>query len=350
MNDEKPTERYLRRMFKNAPESFFKANSHQVVDTINKPMPTIQELWDDYQKSGSVHKTCKLLGVSGETLRRLFNNNGFRLNNSKWDSNEISHLKELYASPNGVDLTIIALKFKRTHAAIACKADELGLTSNRGEHKVTELARANISKGQEERMSHPEARKIVREGAIRWHKNNPHPKGMLGKHHSDEVKNNISDKLKGRKIPRSRILRSMETRIKRYGSLCPNLKRGTWKAAWREIGGIKKFYRSRWEANYARYLEFQKQCNLIIKWEHECETFWFKGIKRGCVSYLPDFKITNTNGSIEYHEVKGWMDSKSITKIKRMKKYYPNVVLKIFDGKWYKANKRKLSSLIKDWE
>ena len=89
------------------------------------------------------------------------------------------------------------------------------------------------------------------------------------------------------------------------------------KSGWREIGGIRKYYRSRWEANYARYLEFLKVNGEIEKWEHEPETFWFEGIKRGVMSYLPDFRVTEKNGDIVFHEVKGWMDARSITKIKR---------------------------------
>lgn len=125
---------------------------------------------------------------------------------------------------------------------------------------------------------------------------------------------------------------------------------GVWKADWRVIGGIRKFYRSRWEANYARYLDWQKQNNLIRDWAHETETFWFEGIKRGCVSYLPDFRVTLLDGAVEYHEVKGWMDAPSKTKIRRMAKYHPNVILKVFDSKWYRANSGKLSKLLPEWE
>lgn len=127
-------------------------------------------------------------------------------------------------------------------------------------------------------------------------------------------------------------------------------KKKTWKAEWRTIGGHRKFYRSRWEANYARYLDWQKQTGLIKDWAHETETFWFDGIKRGCVSYLPDFRVTLLDGSVEFHEVKGWMDGPSKTKIRRMAKYHPTVVLKVFDSPWYKANAPKLSKSIEGWE
>lgn len=123
-----------------------------------------------------------------------------------------------------------------------------------------------------------------------------------------------------------------------------------WKASWREIGGLNEFYRSRWEANYARYLNFLKIRGDIKEWLHESEVFWFLKIKRGCVSYLPDFKVINNDDSFEYHEVKGWMDARSKTKIKRMKKYYPKTKLIVIEKKQYDEIKNKLGKLIEGWE
>jgi len=139
------------------------------------------------------------------------------------------------------------------------------------------------------------------------------------------------------------------TKHSRGNLINPRIKT-TWKAAWREFGGKRKFYRSRWEANYGRYLDWLKQHGEIKEWQHEPDIFWFEGIKRGCVSYLPDFKVTNLDGSIEYHEVKGWMDDRSKTKIKRMATYHPDVKLIVIASKQYKELKKKMSSLIKGWE
>lgn len=127
-------------------------------------------------------------------------------------------------------------------------------------------------------------------------------------------------------------------------------KRSDWKAGWREIGGLRKYYRSRWEANYARYLQWLKEHGQIASWKHEPETFWFDGVKRGCVSYLPDFRVIDIDGRVIYHEVKGWMDDRSITKIKRMAKYHPTVRLIVIDGNGYKSIAKKVSGMIKDWE
>ena len=76
--------------------------------------------------------------------------------------------------------------------------------------------------------------------------------------------------------------------VKRQGAAVQNNK---WQPGWREIGGKRKYFRSKWESNYARYLQFLKEHKQIEDWHHECETFWFEGIKRGVCSYLPDFKV-----------------------------------------------------------
>jgi len=122
------------------------------------------------------------------------------------------------------------------------------------------------------------------------------------------------------------------------------------KQGWRTVAGKKNYYRSRWEANYARHLQLLKQMKKIKKWEHEPETFWFAAIKRGVRSYLPDFRITQMDGTIIFHEVKGWMDRKSKTKIKRMAKYHPNVTLIVIGPKEYKAIEKWGKDLIKEWE
>lgn len=119
--------------------------------------------------------------------------------------------------------------------------------------------------------------------------------------------------------------------------------------AWRTIGGIRKYYRSKMEANYARYLEFLKVKKNIKDWEYEPETFWFEKIKRGVRSYKPDFRIVKNDDNIEYHEVKGFMDNKSKTKLSRMEKYYPDIKIKVIDKTVYAAVKR-YSGLINEWE
>jgi hypothetical protein len=190
---------------------------------------------------------------------------------------------------------------------------------------------------------------------IEWLKNNDHPKGMLGKSHTNDSKAAMSKGLKETFSKQTedeisdRVFKMLKTKWSK-GIMHTPRKGVSWKQGWREIGGIKKYYRSRWEANYARYLEFLKSNGDIIGWEHEPDVFWFEAIKRGVRSYLPDFKVTEKSGDIVYHEVKGWMDARSLTKIKRMAKYHPDVKLIVVESKQYKSIQRSVSSIIKDWE
>lgn len=110
------------------------------------------------------------------------------------------------------------------------------------------------------------------------------------------------------------------------------------------------YFRSRWEANYARFLNFIKETGEIIKWEYEPKTFWFDGIKRGCVSYTPDFRITYKSGLVRWTEVKGYFDQKSKTKLKRMKKYFPNEIIDLLDSTKYRALSKAMRNIIPNWE
>jgi hypothetical protein len=124
----------------------------------------------------------------------------------------------------------------------------------------------------------------------------------------------------------------------------------SWNSSWVVVGGNRFYARSRWEANYARFLEWQRAKGTVVSWEHEPETFWFDGIRRGVCSYLPDFKVVLADGAVEYHEVKGWMDAKSITKLKRMAKYHPTVRLVLIDSPKYQALERKMKKEVPGWE
>ncbi len=128
------------------------------------------------------------------------------------------------------------------------------------------------------------------------------------------------------------------------------VKRIVSKAKWITLGDQTFYARSKWEANYACYLEFLKKNNLILNWEHEPKTFWFEEIKRGVRSYLPDFRIDRKDGTHYWVEVKGFMDSKSATKIKRFNKYYKDEELVVISKDWFKQNSSKLMKYVQSWE
>jgi len=94
----------------------------------------------------------------------------------------------------------------------------------------------------------------------------------------------------------------------------------------RSKGGTRKdlgiYVRSRWEANICRYYNFTD-----TKWIYEPKIFFFndstfikKKIKKGTLSYTPDFYLP---GADLYIEIKAFFRPKDFTKLRRFKKYYP---------------------------
>ncbi|AIM37397.1 hypothetical protein KO02_12365 [Sphingobacterium sp. ML3W] len=115
------------------------------------------------------------------------------------------------------------------------------------------------------------------------------------------------------------------------------------------FNGKKHIYlKSLYEINFCHYLNFLLQHKAIQDWEYEPDTFWFENIKRGTNNYLPDFRVLENNGEFTYYEVKGYMDKKSATKIKRMAKYHPDIKLILVDKPVYEDIKKK-RGIIKNW-
>jgi len=84
---------------------------------------------------------------------------------------------------------------------------------------------------------------------------------------------------------------------------------------------LNQFFRSNWEANCARWFNHKGKT-----WTYEPTVFSFleHGIKRGTVSYCPDFRV----GTL-WVEVKGYLDAKGKTAIRRFKKFYPQEFKKL---------------------
>ena len=115
----------------------------------------------------------------------------------------------------------------------------------------------------------------------------------------------------------------------------------------REDIGI--YVRSTWEANYARLLNWMVANGTIARWEYEPDLFEFP-VKRGSKFYTPDFKVWANDGSYVYHEVKGYMDDVSATKLKRMRIHYPDEQLLLIDSKEYKKINKMFNRIIPNWE
>lgn len=110
------------------------------------------------------------------------------------------------------------------------------------------------------------------------------------------------------------------------------------------------FFRSSWEANYARYLNLLKAQGKIRDWDFEQVRWIFEEIARGTRSYLCDFRVFGIDGSIEFHEVKGWMSPPARTAITRMALYYPEVDLRVIDESAYRNIAQSVGKSIPAWE
>lgn len=287
-----------------------------------------------YLEHQSVYKVGKIMNVHPSNIHKKLQALGLTNKVNVFTKEDDEFLLKFYEYHlSNYTLDVLAKDMGRTKQFICRQAKRLGLTGKK--------------------RSMPEKAKLSHSTRMKkWMSENPHPKGALGMKHSDETKKIVSEKSKKMWENMSEEMRDdYSTRGAINGAKATmNRANASWKASWREIGGVRKYYRSRWEANYARYLDSLKIKGDVVKWEHEPETFWFEGIKRGCMSYLPDFKIEFANGRIEYHEVKGWMDDRSITKIKRMAKYHPKVKLVVIDAKAYKKLEKEVKKNIADWE
>ena len=92
-------------------------------------------------------------------------------------------------------------------------------------------------------------------------------------------------------------------------------------------------FRSILECNWSHYLDVLQMGGEIQEWDYECRFFDFEDIRHGTTRYKPDFKVIGKDGSVVWHETKGYLDGRSITKIRRMSKYYPEERLwLIFNG------------------
>jgi len=122
----------------------------------------------------------------------------------------------------------------------------------------------------------------------------------------------------------------------------------------RGYGGYREdigmYVRSKMEHNYVLFLNFLIKHGNVLYWEYEPYEFEFHRIKRGTRFYKPDFKVTYDDGHYEWHEVKGYMDAKSKTQLTRMKRFYPDEVIRVIDNKVYRDIKKNFAAALPGWE
>ena len=295
------------------------------------------------------------MGVSDSAVRARVTRLGLaKVDN--WSAAEGKKLKQAYESVGGrdyLDLGALASDLGRTKVAVCIKARKLGLPTCNTRYKVEESLYRDGSRPSQAKYSDDERRDVRSKRLSERHATRGHP--MLGKKHSKKTRKVISQKGRDRWASMTESEReSFSTKCAKAQAASTKIstkrEKASWKAGWREIGGKRCYFRSRWEANYARYLEWLKGRGEILDWEFEPETFWFEKIKRGVRSYKPDFRVFECDGSSKLHEVKGWMCPRSKTTLKRMAKYYPDHPITLIDAKAYRALERSVAPIIEGWE
>jgi len=262
----------------------------------------------------------------------------------RWTDEDVASLRQWYTERDGkkLELGAFAERLGRDKANVCRKARSLGLTD---QQRTTGRKDRRMFKGDKEAL-------LQHQGEVRkaWLAENEHPRGFAGHHHTPEAIKAMREKSVGRKMGfTEEQLQAMSDRTMRQAAQRPagNVYSRTRSGKRDDLGGL--FVRSSWEANYARVLNLRVSNGDIARWEYEPDRFEFP-IKRGTRSYTPDFKVWLLDGTYEYHEVKGWMDPKSKTRLKRMAKYYPNETLILIGAKEYRKIRDVLALSIDEWE
>jgi len=304
---------------------------------------TDAQIAESYARHGNIWKVAEEVGLSGQTVSRRMIDAGI-VKNKRWITERDRELIRSYYTttpPDIFDLQFLCLLLNREKTFVCKEARLMGFTTQtRARNQRTKTFISGMRK-----------RVLAERG---------HPRGALGMKHTDEAKKVIALKSRqmwatwktfgiGQMSEEGRDAASARA-SQRARAIPAHNAYSRCKGGYREdIPGM--YFRSAWEANYARYLNKLMAMKVVESWAYEPKTFWFDGIKRGVMSYKPDFCVVYKGDPKEvYVEIKGWQTPKDRTKWRRMAKYHPEIKLEIVGEKQYLALKRKWANAIPNWE
>lgn len=282
---------------------------------------------ESYFRLHNVWKVGEEIGMSGQQVHVRLTKIGAITPMNVMTEPEIQRIREVYESGimhGDAKLKELSKELNRTIPFISRFAGRMGLTTYSREH--TE-----------------KAKKAVGDRTKKWIKKNGHPRGMLGKTHTAEVRENVGRASVWKWMSltqKDHNRRVMQANLKKRenGAMLHNEGDGkkTWKGQWAQVGPHYHYFRSSWEIRYAQYLEELWDNGEIQYWEPEESTFWFEDTSSLVHSYTPDFTVYENDYSETYHEVKGWMDDRSKKCLELMDKEYPQIKLTVIDSKKFK--------------
>jgi hypothetical protein len=226
------------------------------------------------------------------------------------------------------------------------KANKGKVAWNKGLTKEDLRVKENIEKASMAR------KRLYQEGKLKpWN---------LGKPWGQEVKRKISLKRKGKTyeeimgvekalefkkklsdMMRKRVSGKKNPMYGKTGELNPHFGKAAehGKHSFREDLG--HHCRSKWEANYARYLLLKGK-----KYQYEPKTFIVELSDRTKMTYTPDFLVDGE----EWHELKGWEDRYKIRKHELFQQQYPYEKFILIDHDTYKKIEKIYRYIIPKWE
>ena len=108
-----------------------------------------------------------------------------------------------------------------------------------------------------------------------------------------------------------------------------------------EVGNRTFKFHSKLEHRWAQYLEFLKRFGHVQYWNYEETKFVFEGETHSPYDYTPDFIVHTSKGETEYHECKGCLRGRDVSRYIKLKKFYPKTVLHlVLDRPDIRAKKR----------
>jgi len=295
------------------------------------------EILEAYDETHNIWKAGERLGMSGQSIWKRLKRLGVHFDQRIFSDDEKEYLFKHYDDcvSNG-RLDELSEVMGRTKYFLCRQAGKLGLTDQHRKH-TAECVEGRIA------------------NLKLWYRIHDHPRGFLGGTHTDETKKIISQasiKAASKKTEedwRRRGEKAAETRSKNGTTSVTYNTYSRCKGGYRQDIGI--YVRSRWEANYCRYLNFLIEKGELYKWEYEVDTFRFHGVTIGVQAYTPDFKVWDDEYSEPYYiEVKGYMDEKSKVRLERMRKHYPNIRLVLVASNEYYKIRKAFGGLIDGWE
>lgn len=90
---------------------------------------------------------------------------------------------------------------------------------------------------------------------------------------------------------------------------------------------------NKWESQYADHLEADRLSGRIHSWRYEKIGL---RLAKGC-TYNPDFLVIRDDGTVEFHEVKGFWEDDALVKIKVAAEQFPEFAFRAFhkqSGQW----------------